>query len=147
MWSLVDRAANVPVVRASVSNREGISATKPTILAIVLLISVAAAADSSQTREGGVLQFDYGKCVAVVRVVDSAGKPVPDAVVGVRIPRDSPHGDTRVRSNADSDGVVRFLGLPEGSFTFSAAEQNRKATRVIDTAKQCEGKYEIALPQ
>jgi uncharacterized GH25 family protein len=110
------------------------------------MTSAAVATDSSKTHEAGVLQFDYGKCVAVVRVVDSEGKPVPDAVVGVRIPRNGPYGDARVRSKADSNGAVRFLGLPEGSFTFSAAEQNRKATRVIDTGKQCEGKYEIALP-
>lgn len=119
---------------------------KTTIFAVVLMTSVAVATDSSKSHEAGVLQFDYGKCVAVVRVIDSEGKPVPDAVVGVRIPRNSPYGDTRVRSKADSNGAVRFLGLPEGSFTFSAAEQNRKATRVIDTGKQCEGKYEIALP-
>ena len=120
---------------------------KTTILAVVLMTSIVAAADSSKTHEAGVLQFDYGKCLAVVRVIDSDGRPVPGAVVGVRIPRDSAYGDTRVRSKADSDGAVRFLGLPEGSFTFSAADQNRKATRVIDTGKQCEGKYEIALPQ
>jgi hypothetical protein len=118
---------------------------KIVLVSVLLASSIAAASDVGKPKESGVLEFDYGKCIAVVRAVDSFGKPVPGAVVGVKIRRDGPHGDTQVHSTADSEGSVRFLGLPEGKIPFSAADQGRRATLLIDTASQCEGKYDIVL--
>jgi hypothetical protein len=118
---------------------------KIVLVAVLLASLVAGASDVAKPKEGGTLEFDYGKCIAVVRAVDSYGKPVPGAIVGVYIRRDSPHGDTRVHSTADSEGQVRFLGLPEGKIPFTAAVDSRRATLLIDTASQCEGKYDIVL--
>jgi hypothetical protein len=47
-------------------------------------------------------------------------------------------------SKADSEGYVRFLGLPEGTLPFSAAAEGRRwETLLIDTTSQCEGTYDI----
>jgi uncharacterized GH25 family protein len=118
---------------------------KIVLVSVLLASSIAAAADVGKPKEIGALEFDYGKCIAVVRAIDSFGKPVPGAVVGVKIRQDSPHGDTQAHSKADSEGYVRFLGLPEGKIPFSAAAEGRRATLLIDTASQCEGKYDIVL--
>jgi hypothetical protein len=118
---------------------------KIVLVSVLLVSSLGVASDVGKPKESSVLEFDYGKCVAVVRAVDSLGKPVPGAIVGVKIRRDGPHGDTQVHSPADSEGSVRFLGLPEGKIPFSAADGSRRATLLIDTASQCEGKYDIVL--
>jgi hypothetical protein len=118
---------------------------KIVLISLVLATSIAVASDAGKPKERGALEFDYGKCIAVIRAVDSFGKPVPGAVVGVKIRQDSPHRDTQAHSKADSDGYVRFLGLPEGKVPFSASAESRHATLLVDTASQCEGKYDIVL--
>jgi hypothetical protein len=120
---------------------------KTVLVSMLLATSIATASDGAKSKEGGVLEFDYGKCVAVIRALDSYGKPVPGAVIGVKIQRSGPHGDTQVHSPADSDGYVRFLGLPEGKIPFSAVADGRRSTILIDTANHCEGKYDIVLPK
>ena len=117
------------------------------VVSMLLATSIAAASEGAKPKESGALEFDYGKCVAVVRALDSYGKPMPGAVIGVKIQRNSTHGETQLHSKADSEGYVRFLGLPEGKIPFSAAADSRRATLLIDTASQCEGKYDIVLPK
>jgi hypothetical protein len=119
---------------------------KIVLVSMLLASSIAVASDLPKPKESGVAEFDYGKCVAVVRALDSFGKPVPGAVIGANIRHDSPHGDTQIHSKADSDGYVRFLGLPEGKIPFSAAAGGSRATLLIDTASHCEGKYDVVLP-
>ena len=118
---------------------------KIVLVSLLLASAIATASDVGKPKESAVLEFDYGKCIAVVRALDSFGNPVPGAVIGVKIRRNSPHGDTQVHSKADAEGYVRFLGLPEGKIPFSAASEGRRATLLIDTASQCEGKYHIVL--
>jgi hypothetical protein len=120
---------------------------KIVLVSLLLASSIATASDVEKPKEAGIVEFDYGKCIAVVRALDSFGKPVPGAVIGVKIQRNSPHGDTQVHSKADAEGYVRFLGLPEGKIPFSAAAESRRTTLLIDTASQCEGKYDIVLPE
>ena len=118
---------------------------KIVLVSVLLATSIAAASDGTKPKEASVLEFDYGKCIAVVRALDAYGKPVPGAVIGVKIQRDSPHGDTQARSKVDSEGYVRFLGLPKGKVPFSASADGRQTTLMVDTANQCEGKYDIVL--
>ena len=118
---------------------------KIVFVSILLASSIAAASDVGKAKEASALEFDSGKCIAVIRAVDSFGKPVPGAVIGVKMGQDSPHGATQAHSKADSDGYVRFLGLPEGKIPFSAVAEGRRAKLMVDTASQCEGKYNIVL--
>ena len=138
------------------------------VLMLVLIFSglVAARNNSSQTQNNSTgnqknapsnpaekvpeISGNLGGCSVLIRVIDSAGKPVYGAQVSVHI-RYGFGGFHRLdlQIGTNSDGLARFVGLSERArmpLSFYADYQGRETVVPVDLRNNCHQKQDAAIP-
>ena len=83
---------------------------------------------AGQERDGLEMRIERG-CAVIVKVVDAAGIPVPNARV-----ESEPRAEFRMPPSTDSAGMVRLDGLAPGAFTLTArtaTDAEREPVRVV----------------
>jgi len=138
------------------------------VLMLVLIFSglVAARNNSSQTQNNSAgnqknapsnpaekvpeISGNLGGCSVLIRVIDSAGKPVYGAQVSVHI-RYGFGGFHRLdlQIGTNSDGLARFVGLSERArmpLSFYADYQGRETVVPVDLRNNCHQKQDAAIP-